>query len=240
MSFKEKLFEGKYNYLDGDKVYTQENFVISKEDKVQGNYEYQVEVLSRVKTGEFLKIFVEAEFNNAFDPLHYKIVRSLGHKESTEIFHVNQKDKIYNYTFIGDGGTHYYDKVVNGKPYIASPCFSLSTVMINAKKLDPVHRTVYSVITSNNIWEYEAPFTEKDIYMELQDLDQVPLDIGGKELSATHCRIVYLDDKGHILDHQDDIYLSKYNFLPYKAVFANGLKIEVEALKNYDQNRVKF
>ena len=112
--------------------------------------------------------------------------------------------------------------------------------MINAKKLDPVHRTTYSVITSSNIWDYQGPFVEKDIVLELQDLEQIPLKVSDKDLKATHCKIVYFDEKGQIRDHYDDIYMSKYNFIPYKAVFSDGLQIEVETLRNYEQHRTKF
>ena len=240
MSFKEKLFEGKYNYLKDGKVYTQEDFTVLKEDKIQGEYTYNAEVLTRVHTGEFLKIFVEAEFMHNFDPLRYQITRSLGDKESVETFLINQKDKNYTYIFDGVNGKQQFEKIVNGKPHIASPCFVLSTVMINAKKLDPVHRTTYSVITSSNIWDYEKPFVEKDIVLELQDLEQVPLKVGDRELKATHCKVVYFDDKGQISDHHDDIFMSKYNYIPYKAKFSDGLEIEVESLRNYEQHRTKF
>ena len=68
MSFKEKLFEGKYNYLQDGKIYTQENFTVLKEDKIQGEYTYNAEVLTRVRTGEFLKVFIEAYWGFAFTP----------------------------------------------------------------------------------------------------------------------------------------------------------------------------
>lgn len=240
MSFKEKLFEGKYNYLQQGKVYTEENFTVLKEDKMQGGYTYTAEVLSRVRTGEFLKIYVEAEFAHNFDPLAYRVRRNLGDKESLEEFYINQKDKNYIYTFEGFGGKHQFERIVNGKPHIASPCFVLSTVMINSKKLDPVHRTTYSVITSNNVWECKGPFVEKEVIFELQELDQIPLKVSDKELKATHCKIVYTDEKGQLKDHYDDIFMSKYNYIPYKAVFSNGLEIEVESLRNFEQHKTKF
>lgn len=240
MSFKEKLFEGKYNYLQDGKIYTQENFTVLKEDKIQGEYTYNAEVLTRVRTGEFLKVFIEADFAHNFDPLVYRVRRNLGDKESLEVIHINQKEKIYTYTFTGEDGKHQFERVVNGKPHIASPCFVLSTVMINSKKLDPVHRTTYSVITSNNIWQYQGPFVEKEVTFELQDLEQIPLRIGEKELKATHCKIVYTDEKGKLKDYHDDIFMSKYNFIPYKAVFSNGLEIEVESLRNFEQHRTRF
>lgn len=234
MAFKEKLFEGKYIYsLDG-KEYSQEDFLVQKEDKMQGNYFYFAEVLSRVKTGEFLRIQVNVELSNGFDPLEVSIKRSLGGKESFENYSINQKDKNVSYSFRGLNGEHQFAKVVGGRPQFATPCFAMSTLMINTKKIDPVHRTPYTIITSNNIWEYEGPFSEREVYLELQDLEPVPLVINERELNATHCKMLQVDDKGTVLDEAQDIFLSKYNYLPYKAVFTNGVVIEVDTLKSFE------
>jgi hypothetical protein len=240
MAFKEKLFEGKYTYYLGGKEYSQEDFEVLQEDKLQGNWFYNAEVLSRMKTGEFLRIHVQAEFTHGFDPLEYNVRRTLGDKESTETFSIDQRDKRVFYEFEGIDGVQRFDKIVNGKPHFATPCFSMSTVMINSKKLDPVHRTPYSIITSDNVWEYSGPFVEREIYMELQDLEQIPLMIGERELKATHCKMLQVDAKGSVMPESQDIFLSKYNFLPYKAIFTNEVEIVVDYLKNHESNKVRI
>ena len=240
MAFKEKLFEGKYIYTAKGKEYSQEDFSVLREDKLQGNFFYQAEVLSRMSTGEFLRIDVKAEFSNEFEPLEYSIVRSLGAKESQETFSINQKNKLVSYLFEGSGDTNRFEKIVNSKPHIASPCFSMSTVMINAKRLDPVQRTPYTVITSDNVWTYQGPFTEEDVFIEFQDIEQVPLEIQGKELNASRCKVLRLDKKGRVQPDFQEVYLSKHQNIPYKAVFPNEIEIVIDHLRSFEDSKVRF
>lgn len=234
MSFQEKIIEGKYNYYQGDQVYCEENFSVYKEDGSQGRLIFNAELTSRVETGEFLKVIVDYKLSKKFEPLNLKVKRLLGGNKSVERYVVDLKDKNVRYTFRGTDGIHETEKIITGKFHIAAPAFSTSMLATAAKKLDPVHRTSYNIISSNNVWEYEGPFKESEIFIELSSLEPVPVHVGDTELNATHCKI-FEDDKAknpNITGYS--VYLSKHYQIPYKASFADDIQIEVQNLKNYE------
>lgn len=240
MSAKDKILEGKFNYYNGENIYTEENFSVDREGGRKGNYIFHSEVLSRVKTGEFLKIYIKYEVNNAFDPVNINIVRQLGAKESVEDFSYDLKSKNVTYTFDSGKSTKYFEKVITSLPHVAAPCFLTSMIMVNQKKIDPVQRTSFTILTSSNIWEYESEFKEGEVYIELQELEPQNLVIDGNELKATHCKILQVDENGTINDLDHNIYLSKHFYIPYLANFGKDLKIEVETLKHYETRAEKF
>lgn len=233
MKYQNKVIEGSYQYYQDGTSYSEENFKLLTEDKSQGNYYLKAEVLSRVKTGEFLKIISEYEFNHAFEPLNVSITRTLGDKESKESYLIDQKNKNVRYTFKDEDNSHKYEKIITGKPHFATPCFSGCMMMTLSRKIDAVHKTPYTIITSDNIWDYKAPFYEKEVFVELMSLDPRIIEIGGNELKTTHCKLIESKDY-NASNSGFDIYLSKYYSIPYKIVFSENFYIEVERLKHFE------
>lgn len=234
MGFQEKLLEGKYNYYQNGHIYCEEHFKVFREESKHGNYSFQAELMSRVDTGEFLKIYVDYELNHHFEPLNVKVKRSLGGSKSTEKFSISAKDKNLRYTFQGVDGSHEQEKIVTGKHHIATPAFSTSMLMTQHRKIDPVHRTAYDVLTSNNIWSYESPYHESTVHIELMKLEPVNIRIQGHELQATHCNIYETDKFQNPGASGYPVYVSKYYQIPYLAEFPNGIRIEIERLKNFE------
>ncbi len=235
MSYAEKLLEGKYNYLKDGAVYSEEEFHVEKEDKSQGNYTFHSEILSRLRTGEFLKIYVDYELTHQFIPLRVCIKRRLGDKSSTETYTWDIKSKNLSYEFEDTNGKrHFHEQVINSKTAISTPAFLTSMIMVNHRKMDPVHKTPYQVISSSNLWDYEGPFYENEMFLELQSLDQVEIELAGNKLNATHCKMFHVASKDTNLVQGDDIYLSKHFYIPYKANFQNNVSIEIESLKTFE------
>lgn len=234
MSNRDKVIEGKFNYfLDGSQ-YTQEEFRVFKDANAKANLNFEAEVTSRVKTGEFLKVACQYRFTSKFVPIKCSITRSMGENTSEEIFLFDDKTKNVSYEFNANGKTKRHEKVITSKPHVAAPCFSLSMLMVNAKKIDPVQRTPYTLLSTQNIWDYHGPFVEQEIYLELQELEPIKINIDGKQLKATHCKILQVNDKGTIIDGGDDVYLSKHYYIPYYGKFKNDLTIKIETLKHYE------
>ena len=235
MSDIETLIEGKYNYYQGDHIYSEESFRLNHEDRSNGNYFFDVSTNTRVKTGEFLRVKIKYILNNEFEPTMVSITRMLGPKKSIELFNIDQKTSTVTYEFDDGNSTQYFEKIVSGRFHFATPSFSLSMLMTHMRKIDPVHRTPYTIITSKNIWEYSAPFQEEEIYVELQSLDLATINIGGNDLKASHCKLLQVDENGTIATEGYDIYLSKYYSIPYVGYFADNIKIEIDKLKNFDR-----
>jgi hypothetical protein len=238
MAIKEKLVEGKYIYYMHEAPYSEESFSVSKDDKQQGNYYFEAETHTRVKTGEFLRVNISYTLTGSFEPLNIRIERLLGDKTSVEEFDVDQKTSEVSYVFTCGDITQRFSKIVNGKFHFATPSFSILMLMTHMKKIDPVHRTPYTIVTSKNIWTYEGPFSEEEVYVELQSLDQTQINIGGKDLKATHCKLLQVDENGTIAIEGHDIYLSKYFSIPYKGIFGEDLIIQIDKLKNYEAQRI--
>lgn len=236
MSFQEKLIEGKYNYYQDEQIYCEEHFKVFREDKKNGHYNWQAELLSRVETGEFLKVYVDFELNSQFEPLNIRVKRSLGASKSTERFNVDWKEKNVQYTFSADGDTKEYEKVVTGKFHISTPAFSTFMLMTQARKIDPVHRTPYDIISSHNIWNYEGPYVENTIFVELMKLEPVTITVQNQELQASYCRVYDSDKATNPSADGYPVYISKHYQIPYKAEFPNGIRVEIEKLKSYESN----
>jgi hypothetical protein len=232
MSFKEQLFEGKYRYLKDDQEYSEENFKIYHEEKAQGNFFINAELLSRVSTGEFLKIYIDYELTPHLEPLNLTIRRSLGRRQSVERFNVNHKEHLVKYMFRGDQSEGTHEKVINGKFFISAPCMCTSMLMTMSKKIDPVHRTQYAIVTTNNIWSYEGPFAEKMVYVEQMQSEPVGLKINGKDLNSTLIHLYQHDKTAPVKEKGIPFYLSKHMNMPYRARMDDNVVVEVEFLKH--------
>lgn len=239
MAFSEKIFEGKYLYYKDGNQYSEELFHLEREDKSNGNYTFSSEILSRVGTGEFLKVYTDYELTSKMDPLNVRIKRSLGKNKSTERYFIDQKDKIVSYTFDGRNGYHDFEKVVNGKFHIATPSFCTSALMTQMRKLDPVQRTPYNVLSSQNIWEYVGPFQENIIFIELKSHEPVEFKINDNELSATLCHFYEDDRNSKTPAVGNPFYLSKHFNVPYKAEFPGGIEVVVDKLKILEAKEYK-
>jgi len=240
MSFDEKMYEGKFIYSQDNKHYSEETFTVYREDKPQGNYTFSSDILSRVKTGEFLKIHVEYEMTNKFLPTNVQIKRSLGKKKSTERYMFSHKDKEIYYSFNGPTGFHEHTAFVNGHFHIATPAFVTSMTMTQGKKVDPVHRTTYTVLSTNNIWQYEGPFSETHVHIELMSLKPVEVDINGVGLLSTYCQMFTTDEQSTVHEVGTEFYLSKHLGIPYKALFENDISVMVDKFKNLQSNYGKL
>ena len=230
MSFDEKLLDGKYLYFKDGAQYSEEVFKVTKESKSQGNYTFSSEILSRVATGEFLKVYVDYELSHQFEPLNVRIKRSLGERKSTERYVFDTKERIVHYSFDGADGHNEMVKVVPAKAHIATPAFLTSTLMTQIKRIDSTQVTQYAIITSQNLWSYESPFSEGQVYVDLKSLDSVELELNGNKISATHCTMF----EGEKNEFETDFFLSKYFNIPYQAKFPNDIEIRVDKLKTYE------
>lgn len=234
MSVKEKIIEGKYNYFNQGHLYSDEQFEIYRLASPVGNLLFSSEVTSRVKTGEFLKINIDYEVNFKFDPINVKIKRQLGNRSSSESFYIDLKETNVVYEFQGSGRPNYFEKIVTHKSHVAAPCIATFMMMANQRKIDPVHKTHYSILSTPNIWDYKGEFIETDIYLELLDINPKSLMIAGNELEATHCKLFQTDENGSLIDDNQQLWLSKHYHLPYMAKFGNNIEIKIETLKNFE------
>jgi hypothetical protein len=201
------------------------------------NYIYSSEILARVSTGEFLKIYVDYEVTPLFDPINVKIRKSLGEQSCRETYSVNYQTKNVTYSFVNsDGEKQTYEKVINGKFQITTPSFLSSLLVTQNKKVDNIGRTQYLVINSTNEWKYENPFEEKYFYLETRSNDNKELNIGINKLVSS---VYYLYEKDVGQDQKEEpiVYYQSRNIgIPYKGILNDGLEVRIKQLKSTEVN----
>jgi hypothetical protein len=229
---KENLFKGTYSYLKNGGEYSRENFEISKEEITNGNIYYQSEILTRVSTGEFLKVYVDYEVTAKYDPVMVKIVKSLGAKKTVEKYHFNDKSRTLYYTFEAEGKSNEAEKVIQQKFQIMTPAFLTSMLPAMNKKVDLLGRTSMTIINSPNIWDWQGGFHENQLHMEIESTESVVLKIGENELNSTLIYI-YEHEKG-VVDGEQGVpcYLSRHYGAPYMATYPDDTQIKVLTFKN--------
>lgn len=234
-----KILQGKYNYLNQNKLYSEENFRVYREEGRRVSHLFKSEILSRVRTGEFLKIEVSYRVTKHFDPLSVKISRRMGQKESTELFEINPKDKNVHYSFSSAHEEYTSNKIMSTRPHIATPAFLTSMMMTNQKRLDPVQRTSYSLINTENLWSYKGEPEERMVFAELQALEPQDIIVNKKPLKATHCKILH-KNQGLSSEAGQDIFLSKHFNIPYLGIFTPDVEIRVDHMKSFDAELPSF
>lgn len=239
MGSLEKIFEGSYTYLNEQKEYSQENFEIwKKSDGHYPTYLYQSEILSRVSTGEFLKVGVEYVVNHHFEPMHVHITKHLGTEKTDEKYDVDQITKEVSYSFqLNNLPTQTYQKIILGKFQIATPALVTSFLMIQSKKIDPMHRTQYELLTTNNAWSYEGPFQEKNVYVELMNIEALQIEVGKKKLNATWYNLFEHDQTSKVSESGIPFYISKHLGIPYKAILSSNVVVQISKLKDLNQDK---
>ncbi len=225
----EIILEGTYQYFEKEVNYSHENFKLVYLPDEQ-SYHIYAEVLSRIETGEFLKILVRYEMNSHFLPGFVRIEKSIGNKYALETFEMDSTNLELKYEFQNSQGTQEFKRAISAKHYITSPAVSTSAIFSLSKKFDATGRTPVILIGSDNEWTYSGPPTEKLVYADFKARDLADFKLRGNLLSAS-LLCLYEHDSSHAdLEDPVEIYLSKHYSIPY--MLSNGdLKVEISKLK---------
>jgi hypothetical protein len=211
------LLEGSYLYFDKDVNYSQENFKLVHLPEQQA-FHIQAEILSRIETGEFLKILVRYEMNQHFTPTYVRTEKSIGNKYAQETYKIDTTDQTLKYTFQNSQTTHDFTKSISSKHYLTSPAVSTAALFTLTKKFDATGRTPITLISSDNEWSYAGPPTEKVVYAEFKTRELSDFKLHGSPLSAAHLCLYEFDasQAGH--EQPLDLFLSKHYSIPYQLL----------------------
>lgn len=225
----EILVEGSYLYFDKNVNYSQENFkLVHHVDQQQ--YHLHAEILSRVETGEFLKILVRYDMSHQFVPLAVRIEKSLGNKYALETYKVDVSSQELHYVFQNTQGGQEFKRPHSAKHYLTSPAFATSALFTLSKKFDATGRTGINLVNAKNVWAYEGPPTDKLIFAEFKSRELADFKLKNTSLSASHL-CLYEHDASHAGSEQPvDLFLSKHYALPYQMIHGD-IRVEVEHLK---------
>lgn len=225
----EIILEGTYLYFNKDVNYSHENFKLIHFPDAQ-TYHIYAEILSRLETGEFFKIFIRYEINNSFIPYYMRIEKSLGSKFALETYQVDVTNFDLTYTFQTPQGTQEFNRKIALKDYLASPAVSTSAIFTLSKKFDATERTSITLLNSNNDWTYSAPPTEKTIYGEYKARDLPDFQLNGNKLPANLLYLYEFNSSNFSIETPVELYLSKHYNIPYMLVHGDQ-KIVIKNLK---------
>lgn len=225
----EILLEGSYNYFQKDLNYSQENFKLVHLPETQSFHVY-AEILSRIETGEFLKILVRYEMNQHYIPLFVRIEKSIGSKYAQETYKIDPVAQELHYTFQNSQSTQEFNKVINAKHYLSSPAVSTAAMFSLSKKFDATGRTPVIMISSENDWTYNGPPTDKVVYAEFLTREMLDYKLNNAPLSASHLCLYEFDSAHPGAEQPVELFLSKHFNVPYQLVHGD-LKINIKNLK---------
>ena len=147
-------------------------------------------------------------------------------------------EKLLQYFFDDGNKLSHYEKVIQGRFSIATPAFITNMIMLETRKLDPVHRTEYLLVTADNLWTYEKPFYEQRVYVEQKERE-AELTINKKVLKTALCHLY--DEDQHKGNATEGVayHISKHLSIPYQAKF-NDVVIQMAHLKDLTSHYQKM
>lgn len=225
----EILLEGSYLYFDKEVNYSQENFKLVHLSEFQ-SYHIYAEILSRIETGEFLKILIRYEMNQHYVPLKVRIEKSIGNKYAQELYQIDPSTQELQYTFQNAQMTQEFTRVISSKHYLTSPAVCTSAIFSLSKKFDATGRTPIVLISSDNDWTYQGPPTDKVVYAEFKTREMLDYKLNNNTLSASHL-CLYEHDAAHAgADQPVELFLSKHYAVPYQLIQGDQ-KFNIKHLK---------
>jgi len=248
----EKLFEGSYEYRDKRKMYSQENFKVFQPFDTD-LLVYHAEILTRCPNGEFLKIYVTYTINSEHLPVEVIIRKELGVLNVEEIFRPMAKNQQFiDYTFKSNGKRVQIEEfqVPTGRYHISTPATTCALIFLGSKKYDPTKRNSYSMVRSENDWEYATGnLKHAHVYLETENQAHT----GSEEIMVKgvkrECRkYLYFEQiKQEVIkgkkETPDEIpvvfYISEHVSLPYLVEFNDGIVVEVGQLKDLQNHDAK-
>ena len=228
-----KLYRGAYKYLRNENMYCEENFEVFKDRKDVG-MNFVVQLLSRVSTGEFLKISIDYTINKNYIPQHVTIHRSLGNEKVVESYEFDNKQNKLTYTFKNKDETH--KDVLSTGPifHIATPCVCTSMLFLKSKKFNTTGKNHYTIYNGQNQWTYEGPPQTKNISVEKTSQGVENLSIDGNNLQATQYKIFEDLNDSNEEENRPFIrtYTSSHLTIPYMVRTEDGTKIQIKFLND--------
>jgi hypothetical protein len=225
----EILVEGSYLYFNQEINYSQENFKLV-EFTDNSSFHIYSEILSRMESGEFLKIMVRFEMNAQYHPMFVRIEKSLGTRYCMETFKFDPQGQQLFYTFQNAQKSHEFKKLLNIKHFLTAPSFASSTIWTLSKKLDATGRTPLNLVSSPNTWDYENPPEDKLVFVDLKSRELQDFKINNSTLPASHFCIFGADSSSTQVELPVEVFVSKHHGIPYQMIHGDQ-RIVIKQLK---------
>lgn len=228
IEYLKMVFKGAMDYYSNNVAYSEENFFIYRHLR-EGSLIYESELLTRLESGELLKIIGHYKINKELIPEKVEIDKIMGKQIISETFKMNLKSNIITYQFQRGEVFNEYKITPPPRFQIATPTSTTSALFLYTKKYDPTGKNFNGVLVSDNFWEYQTIPSMQYILAQRQGSGLQTVKIKGKELKAFHYKL--FTDEDHIRTGHGsmDVYMSKHYGIPYLMQYED-IKIQVRYL----------
>lgn len=232
----EKIYRGAYTYFEGDRIYSEEEFEIFKDNK-EMTTQFISMSHSRVSTGELLTVRVDFTVNRNWGVKVARVEKNLGKKSVTEEYHFNTATNILSYQL--NNGEEVKETSISTPPrfHLSLPATCCSFLFLLSKKFDSnASKNNYVLYSSMNDWSYVKELQTTNI--ALQRVENAPefLHIGEAKLKGDFYQM--FEDKSGSGGKKEQFvpklkaFISKHIAIPYLLEDSTGHKIQIKYLND--------
>ncbi len=175
----EKFIRGAFDYLHNGHVYAEETFEVFRENK-ELTTTFKSWLISRVSTGELLKVNVDFTISKKFIPTKVIVDKALGNEIVKEEYRFSSRRNVIEYLFTNKKSGQKKNLEFSTNPifHIMVPAACTSFLFIKSKKFDSTTKNGYHIFTSFNKWKYRWPPDSQMIFLERlsSTLEKVKMD----------------------------------------------------------------
>lgn len=231
-----KLYRGAYNYYRDRNLYCEETFEVFESSTSTG-LNFVSELLSRVSTGELLKVSVDYTVNKNYIPTIVTIDHSLGNEQVLETYEFNSKHNKLKYTFKSKEEEDITKELSTGPIFhIMTPSVCTSMLFLRSKKFNSTGVNNYSIYNNSNQWRFEEGPQMKNLQVEKISQGPEDLTLGASKLQATQYKIFANQNDDTLPEPGNEdfisIYTSPYVTIPYLVKSSDTTSIEVKYLND--------
>jgi hypothetical protein len=232
------ILRGEYEYLSHKKVYSQENFFVLKNAK-DSSLIFDSEVLTRLDSGEFLKVYLTYQVNKTWVPIDVFIEKKVGKQVSQEKYKMDIKKNVLTYQFIMNNEIKECRLQVPPKYQIATYNSVTSFLFISSKKYDPTGKNYHNILVTNNLLTYLAPPQMNYIVLERVSTTPQNIKLNDKSVKATIYNV--FSQSGHEKKNEDPlaVSISRHMSIPYLIDAPKNIKVQIKFLNEVDANNME-
>ena len=234
-----KIYRGAFDYFREGTIYAQETFEVFK-NKKNFTTHYSSELLSRVSTGELLKITVDYKVDKDFVPTTVKIHKLLGKDFCHETFKYSNKTSTLTYIIESNEGKKKMTISSSPKFHITTPTATTSILYFLVKKFDGNSKNMYNSINTINEWSFKEAPKNGIIQMEKISVTSEEIKVGTASVQAVQYKVCNGDhankeDKFNKKAPAARVFLSSHGAIPYIIEDSHGGKIAIRYLNNLQE-----
>ncbi|MCB9091792.1 MAG: hypothetical protein H6621_03315 [Halobacteriovoraceae bacterium] len=234
-----KLFSGLYRYERNKKKYADEYFEIY-ENYDSKNILYHSTFMSRLQTGQFLSVESLYELNDKFRPVRVAIDRRVGIHEVSEEFAFSKFDRGVKYSFRSKDTQISKDIPAGKTVFIMTPSFLTKTIFAIHRKYGTSARIPYTVIRSENLWQFNKVPAESHLYVTFDTQNMKPVIMGNEEYDTFTIHVYEQDTWSEDDEKPIVLTIAKDLSIPFESELEDGTRIQIVKLNKFFRTEKVF